>query len=104
VWFQKHWVLPPEHHVTRALKDRSFDFRRLPNEEADLIASLLRVFKSIELVSIILRFVKPENYGIINPPGEKILDVPATEPLAARKSRRRWVGVCATVSSARFRC
>ena len=75
VWFQKHWVLPPERHVTRGLKDRSFDFRRLPNEEADLIASLLGVFKSIELVSIILRFVKPENYGIISPPVEKILDV-----------------------------
>jgi Domain of unknown function (DUF4145) len=58
-----------------ALKDRSFDFRRLPKEEEDLIASLLGVFKSIELVSIILRFVRPKCYGIISPPVEKILDV-----------------------------
>jgi hypothetical protein len=75
VWFQTHWILPPEDHVSRALKYQSFDFRRLPNEEANLIASLLAVFKSIELVSIILRFVKPEHYGIISPPVEKILDV-----------------------------
>ena len=75
VWFQKHWVLPPEHHVTRALKDQTVDFRHLPKQEEDLITSLLVVFKSIELVSIILRFVKPESYGIISPPVERVLDV-----------------------------
>src|SRR5712692_5568669 len=75
VWFQRYWVLPPEHHVTQALKRRSFDFRSLPKEEEALIPSLVEVFKSIELVSIILRFVKPENYGIISPPVERILDV-----------------------------
>lgn len=75
VWFQTHWILPSEDHISRALKDRAFDFRNLPNEEANFIASLLAVFKSMELVSIILRFVKPDLYGIISPPVEKILDV-----------------------------
>lgn len=75
VWFQRYWVLPPEHHLTQALKRRSIDFRPLPKEEATLIASLVEVFKSVELVSIILRFVKPEHYGIISPPVERILDV-----------------------------
>src|SRR6185312_6184540 len=39
-----------------------------------LIGSLLEVFKSIELVSIILRFVRPEDYGIISSPVERVLD------------------------------
>lgn len=75
VWFQQHWFLPPENRLAKALKDRSFDFRRLPGEEGDLITSLLNVFKSIEVTSIILRFVKPELYGMTTPPVEKILDV-----------------------------
>jgi len=75
VWFQKHWQLPPEDNVTRALKGQNFDFRNLPNKESDLIGALLGVFQHIELVSIILRFVKPDCYGIVSPPVERILDV-----------------------------
>jgi hypothetical protein len=73
--FKTWWVFPPEHHVTPELRRREFNFRDLPEEEKGVIASLLEVFKSIELVSIILRFVRPEHYGIISPPVERILDV-----------------------------
>jgi hypothetical protein len=73
--FQTYWVFPPEHHVTPELKRSKFNFWRLPEKENSLVASLLDVFKSIELVSIILRFVRPEHYGIISPPVERILDV-----------------------------
>lgn len=73
--FQDYWVFPPEHKVASELKQRKFNFWRLPKEEKNLIASLLEVFKSIELVSIILRFVCPEHYGIISPPVERILNV-----------------------------
>ncbi len=44
-------------------------------KEAPLITGLMDVFKSIELVSIILRFVRPEHYGIISLPVERVLDV-----------------------------
>lgn len=74
-WFQKYWVFPPEHHVTAELKRRKFNFWRLPKEEAPLISSLLDVFKSVDLVSIVLRFVRPEHYGILSPPVERVLDV-----------------------------
>jgi len=74
-WFEKFWVFPPEHHLTPALKRRKFNFWQLPAEEKLVIASLLDVFKSIELVSIILRFIRPEHYGIISPPVERVLDV-----------------------------
>jgi hypothetical protein len=73
--FKTWWVFPPEHHVTPQLKSREFNFHNLPEGEESVIASLLDVFKSIELVSIILRFVRPEHYGIISPPVERILDV-----------------------------
>jgi hypothetical protein len=73
--FKTWWVFPPEQHVTSELKRREFNFRDLPEEEKSVITSLLEVFKSIELVSIILRFVRPEHYGIISPPVERILDV-----------------------------
>jgi len=68
-------VFPPEHQISPHLKRRKFNFWALPNREKDVIALLYEVFRSIELVSIILRFIKPENYGIISPPVERILDV-----------------------------
>jgi hypothetical protein len=74
-WFERYWVFPPEHKVTPALAKKSFDFWHLPKNETELISELLDVFKSIELVSIILRFVKPEAYGILSPPVERVLDV-----------------------------
>jgi len=73
--FSTWWAFPPEHLVTPELKRREFNFWRLPKQEQSLIKSLLDVFKSIEIVSIILRFVRPEHYGIISPPVERILGV-----------------------------
>ena len=73
--FKTWWVFPPEQHLTPELQSREFKFQSLPDDEESVIASLLQVFKSIELVSIILRFVRPEHYGIISPPVERILDV-----------------------------
>src|SRR5689334_22503868 len=66
-WFEKFWVFPPENQITPALKRREFDFWALPKRESEVINSLYDVFRSIELVSIILRFIRPENYGIISP-------------------------------------
>lgn len=74
-WFQKYWVFPPERHVILELERRTFNFWLLPKGEAQLVASLIEVFKSIELVSIILRFVRPEHYGILSPPVERVLAV-----------------------------
>jgi len=74
-WFEKFWVFPPEHHISPTLKQRKFNFWGLPDKENETIKSLYEVFRSIELVSIILRFIRPEHYGIISPPVERILDV-----------------------------
>jgi hypothetical protein len=74
-WFEKFWVFPPEHQISPYLKRRKFNFWALPKREPEVITSLYEVFRSIELVSIILRFIRPENYGIISPPVERVLDV-----------------------------
>ncbi len=74
-WFEKFWVFPPEDKVTPALARTKFDFWNLPRNQERELGSLLDVFKSIELVSIVLRFVKPAAYGIISPPVERVLDV-----------------------------
>src|SRR5262245_36876547 len=72
-WFKKFWVFPPEEHLERALKGVTFDFWNLPGKnEPSVIGQLLDAFKSIELVSIILRFIRPENYAIFSSPTERL--------------------------------
>lgn len=55
------------------LEERTFNFWQLPKNEVSLITALLDVFKSIGLVSILLRFVRPDHYGIISHPVERVL-------------------------------
>jgi hypothetical protein len=74
-WFKDYWAFPPQDRIVSALKDRRFNFWQLPKKETQTLLDLLDAFKSIELVSIILRFVRPEHYGIISPPVERVLDV-----------------------------
>ena len=75
-WFKRFWVFPPESSVAPALKGIKFDFWNLSSEnESGLIRELLYVFKSIELVSIILRFIRPENYAIFSSPAQRLLDI-----------------------------
>ncbi len=73
--FTRFWVFPPEEQLGPALKGVTFDFWNLPGKkEENLIRELLHAFKAIELVSIILRFIRPENYAIFSSPTERLLD------------------------------
>ncbi len=68
-WFQRFWVFPPRERIEPALEKETFDFWNLPeSREGETIRKLLYIFKSIELVSIILRFVRPEHYSIYSAP------------------------------------
>ncbi|MBA5867917.1 MAG: hypothetical protein GDA67_14580 [Nitrospira sp. CR1.3] len=78
-WFERYWVLPSSADVDPHLADQTFDFWELskntegtPKERA-IIEDLLTAFRSIELVSIILRFLCPESFGILSPPVERFL-------------------------------
>lgn len=81
-WFEQWWAFPPADQVSPALKKAKFEFWQLSKgheggpKERETIQQLLKVFKSIELVSIILRFIKPLSFGILSPPVERMLAVP----------------------------
>ena len=80
-WFTHYWTLPSPEDVNLKLDGQCFDFWQLsPNNEGSLkerqvLEKLLDAFRSIELVSIILRFIRPDSFGILSPPVERILDV-----------------------------
>ena len=75
-WFKRFWVFPPRDQIEPVLKKETFDFWNLPgNKEAETIRRLLYIFKSVELVSIILRFIRPEHYGIYSSPIQHMLDI-----------------------------
>ena len=61
----------------------------LPRREKAAVDRLLEVFRHIEPVSVVLRFVDPRNFGILSPPVEKLLEMgPAHKP---REKYRRYV-------------
>ena len=79
---RKFWRWPPAHEIEAALT-QPWDFWHLPKYEERIIPKLLEVFKFIEPVSVLLRFIVPEHYGILSPPVEKALEVvPAATPVA----------------------
>ena len=64
---------PPQSDVEPDLKSINFGIGNLRKKEKTVISSLLRVFRQIEPVSVILRFISPEDFGILSPPVEKVL-------------------------------
>ena len=47
----------------------------LPKRENAIVDRLLRIFRHIEPVSVVMRFVAPRNFGILSPPVEKLLEI-----------------------------
>ena len=75
---QRHWWFADFWHVPQ--KDGqlslSFPFCDLDeNNEKQAIRELLEELRQIELVSIVLRFARPDSYGILSPPVERVLNV-----------------------------
>ena len=61
----------------------------LPKRENAIVDRLLRIFRHIEPVSVVMRFVAPRNFGILSPPVEKLLEIgPAHKP---REKYRKYV-------------
>ena len=66
--FEDYWILPDRWHLRNSMKRTKGIFLDLPNIERKAIDTLNNIFKNIELVSIVMRFVDPHNYGIMSPP------------------------------------
>ncbi len=80
-WFDTYWLLPSIADLPENMEEISFNFHQLSkgNEgkprERQVIKDLLGAFRQIELVSIILRFIRPDSFGILSPPVEHVLDL-----------------------------
>lgn len=62
------------------VEELRWDFRDLPKREDEAIGSLLRVLRQIEPVSVVMRIVAPESYGIMSPPVERVLGIGPRRP------------------------
>jgi len=56
-------------------------FTRLKPKDEIVIGKLFDLLKNIEIVSCVLRFIDPQNYGIFSPPVENILSVKGERPM-----------------------
>jgi hypothetical protein len=75
-WLQRFWIFPPRDRIEQALQKEEFDFWNLPgSNEVETVRKLLYIFKSMELASIILRFIRPEHYSIYSSPIQHMLDI-----------------------------
>lgn len=72
-WFAEYWDLPHNEEGSLALPFRFCDLEE--ENEKQAIQELLNDLKHIELASIVLRFVRPDQYGILSPPVQRILNV-----------------------------
>lgn len=88
--FKNFWVLPPESFLRPTLQKLSITFRQLPENEERTVADLVHAFKSLDLASIVLRFVRPDHYGITSAPVQHLLELRRARDLAA--SYRGYLG------------
>lgn len=75
--FRQFWRFPSHSDIRQEMEPAEMSrlFRELPVDEAQVIGRLHSAFKYIQNVSVVLRFLLPEHYGIISPPVEKVLEV-----------------------------
>jgi len=75
---QRHWWFAEFWHVPRKDGWLSLSLRLCDldeNNEKQAMSELLKELRQIELVSIVLRFARPDAYGILNPQVERVLNV-----------------------------
>ncbi|MGC8500855.1 MAG: hypothetical protein ACP5OS_06740 [Leptospirillia bacterium] len=75
--YDRHWAVPDPEAVRAGLSrvEGRLDFWHYHRKRETLVATLYEVFKNIEVVSVILRFVIPEHFAIYSPPMARILEV-----------------------------
>ena len=73
--FQKHWMWPDKLQIEKKLGTTAAFFKDLPKNESRIIRSLMAIFKNIALVSIVLRFARPDFYAIYSFPTLQVLRI-----------------------------
>ena len=79
---QQFWQWPSrEQFDERRGRIALFDLKKKKKERAT-VEKLLNVFLHIEPVSVVMRFLAPDRFGILSPPVEKLLEVsPSSNPV-----------------------
>jgi hypothetical protein len=73
--FAHYWSRPNEKELDRALKSPRFFVGPIPSDRRELVKRALDVLHSIGLVSLVLRFVHPDRFGIFSTPIMQLLQV-----------------------------
>lgn len=73
--FSKYWMWPSKDQLKNKLNTTAGMFKILPLSENKIIRRLNAIFRNISLVSIILRFARPDQYAIYSPPVLQILRI-----------------------------
>lgn len=73
--FLKYWMWPHRSQIEKKLEATKGWFKDLPKDEERIIQGLDKIFKNIALVSIILRFARPDIYAIYSMPVLQILRI-----------------------------
>ncbi len=78
-WFRPYWLFPSLDNLTSEEKKIPFNFHSWSRKdegktkEKIVIEKLLKAFRQIELVSVMLRFICPQSFGMLTPPVMAIL-------------------------------
>jgi hypothetical protein len=73
--FSKYWLWPHRAQIEDKLKRTEGWFAQLPGAEQKVVRGLNDIFKNIALVSIVLRFARPDLYAIYSAPTLRALRI-----------------------------
>jgi hypothetical protein len=66
--FAKYWPQPNEKDLDKSLSANHIMVGPLDGHQQSLVLSLLKVFHNLGVVSLVLRFVRPRNFGVFSTP------------------------------------
>jgi len=70
----RYWPAPAEKELNTALKKRLF-LAPMPDNSREVVGTLLAIFHNMGSISIILRFVHPQRFGIFSSPVMNLLQI-----------------------------
>ncbi len=73
--FGNYWMKPNEKDLDMALRKERVALAPLPKDQGELVRRMVGVFHSIGVVSLVLRFVHPEHFGVFSTPVLHLLQV-----------------------------
>jgi hypothetical protein len=73
--FGRYWPKPVEKDLDQALKDAHLMLGPLPADGRDLVQRAMQVFHNIGILSLVLRFVHPDRFGVFSTPIMNLLQV-----------------------------